>query len=90
MSRRKLAKKDLEQLLNHNGDALALLEGMDLSGMDDYFEAWKAQRKTEPATKEALRHCNPSQFGTWLRARSREAGNYEFERRYIHWVGTHA
>jgi hypothetical protein len=106
MTRRKLTKKDFEQMLNEKGDALALLEGMDLSGLDDYYESWKAQRKAAPhqiinhcrpelATK---RDCNPPQFGTWLRAKPRDPGDPlsyglgipEFDRRYENWVETHA
>ena len=39
MARRKLSKKDFEQMLNEKGETLLNILDIDLTGMDDYFES---------------------------------------------------
>lgn len=79
-------------MLNEKADAL-VVQGVDLTGMDDYFEAWKAKRNDvlRPGKVAVL-----SGFGTWLRKRKmvREMTPHttltEFDYRYHNWMDTHA
>ena len=92
MSRRKLSKKDFERMLNEKADAL-VVQGVNLTDMDDYFEAWKAKRNDvlRPGKVAVL-----SGFGTWLRKQKsvREMTQYttvtEFDYRYHRWIETNA
>ena len=69
MARRKLSKKDFERMLNEKAAGLLLYEGFDLTGMDDYFEAWKYKKGV-------------GGFGSWLRYLSTPDPGLEFQRRY--------
>lgn len=104
MSRRKLTKKAfavvpaavlpcvLEQMLNEKGEKFtALYQPMiDLTGMDDYFEIWKAQR-SDAIHQTGGEGVSFPGYGTWLRRQNiiNLCFNTEFDRRYQDWIETH-
>ena len=90
MSRRKLGKKDFEVYLNAKGDTLAMA-GVDLTGMDDYFESWKEHKRDVVLQTGGEGVVFPG-YGTWLRKNkiNEVAIVPEFDRRYHNWVQTHA
>ena len=94
MSARKLTKKDFEKMLNEKAESLlslAHLPGIDLTGMDNYFESWKAQ-------KEDARDCGSEGtvfpgYGTWLRKEcnlGNDIDHPEFNSRYSDWLNMYA
>jgi hypothetical protein len=95
MSSRKLTKKDFEKMLNEKGDKLAgnfytRFESIDLTGIDNYFECWKAQRSDTINQTGGEGVVFPG-YGTWLRKNGKEQIlNREFDVRYHNWIETHA
>ena len=91
MSSRKLTKKDFEKMLNEKGSALIALYGIDLTGMDNYFEQWKAEY-IEAKGRGSEGTVFP-EYGTWLRKAYRlnhDIDHPEFNTRYNNWVETYA
>lgn len=90
MSSRKLAKKDFEKMLNEKGRT-CYYSCIDLTGMDDYFEQWKAEY-IEAKGRGSEGTVFP-EYGTWLRKTYRLNHNIdhpEFNTRYNNWVETYA
>jgi hypothetical protein len=99
MGQRQLRKKDFEEMLNEKGEECRRIRyagcHLDLSGMDDYFESWKAQRSDAEEQTGGEGVVFPG-YGTWLRKRKavREMTQFstvtEFDHRYHDWLQTHA
>jgi len=91
MSSRKLTKAAFEKTLNEKGAKFTgdkyLNATIDLTGMDDCFEVWKAQR--EEARDQGSEGTVFPGYGTWLRKLT-ITSNTIFNERYDNWVRTYA